>query len=153
MDLSKHFQLSYRRKRKALPDVPDVPEDALQRQMDDMLAAMGVEYRRIPDSLWRWLKANCPPYIIAQLSEVWKSKPDTLMLFPLTDKYSLACEVEIKSRRGNPNPRQKKYAERMPVQISRSTDENEKIVQRAAVFADALIKYFNARLNNDTETN
>lgn len=141
MDLSKQKQLGrYGKKgrREPLPNVPDMPEAALQQQMDDMLDAMQIEYRRIPDRLWQWLQANCPSYIIKQLSAVWKSKPDTLMLIPISDKYSIAREVELKSRKGKLSTRQAKYAERMPVTVSRSTAENEAIVRETVEFAEKI---------------
>lgn len=138
-ELSKAKQVG--KGRRAKREGYDGPENDLQRQMDDMLEQMGVEYRRVPDGLWRWLKANCPSYIIKQLSDLWKSKPDTCMLIPIPGtKYSIACEVEIKNRKGNMSPRQAQYAERMPVTVSRSTAENEAAVLGALAFADKIAK-------------
>lgn len=129
MNLSKTSQLAYRRRRQSKPkrDGYDGPEADLQGQMDDMLEKAGVEFRRIPDGLWAWLQLHAPPYMVKQLSRCFKGKPDTMILVPiLGTPYSLCREVEIKNRRGELSTRQAEYAERMPVTISRSTDENER---------------------------
>jgi hypothetical protein len=70
----------------------------------------------------------------------WKSKPDTLALIPITEKYSLACEVELKTEIGVQSKRQKDYSSRMPVQISRSPDDNIKIIMAFAEDAKIIKK-------------
>ena len=125
MDLSKHSQLSYRRKRKALPDVPDVPETALQHQMDDMLAAYGIWFLRFPDNFFRWIKMNAPAGIQRFFFGVFGGIPDTLPMIRISDKYMLCAPIELKSRKGQLHGKQKHWESKgIAVQISRSPDES-----------------------------
>lgn len=140
MNLSKSAQLSHRRKRKPRQQRNGYrgPESDLQNQMDDMLLKMGIEFRRIPDRFWQWLQFNAPSYMTKQLSRVFKGKPDTMILVPINDKYSLCREVEIKNYKGKFNRDQSAYAERMPVTVSRSTEENENAVMETIRMAEII---------------
>lgn len=142
MNLSKESQLAYRRRRRLLQGREGYrgPESDLQAQMDDMLLAMGIEFRRIPDRIWQWLQYNAPPYMIKQLSRIFKGKPDTMILIPINKKYSLCREVEIKNYNGVLSKNQQAYAERMPVTISRSTEENERAVLETIADAEKIKK-------------
>ena len=120
LPLSKRKQLSHRRRRKALPDVPEVPESALQHQLEDTLAAYQVEYMRIPDGVWRWLRHNAPPYIVKALSDSFGGMPDCFARVPLDEPYYLCLGIELKSRRGTLHGKQKKWQS----VVSRSTQES-----------------------------
>jgi len=141
--ISKSQQLSYRRKRKPRQnrDGYDGPESDLQSQMDDLLVKAGIEFRRIPDGLWAYLKMHAPARMIKQLTWCFKGKPDTLILVPIPGTpYSLAREVEIKNKNGEMSKEQAAYAERMPVTVSRSTADNERAVLETMAEAQRLGK-------------
>jgi hypothetical protein len=105
----------------------DGPEEDIQNQMNDMLEKSGTEYRRIPGCVWDFLRRHAPIGVMQALCRTWKSKPDNLILIPVSKKYSLAVEVELKNKNGVMSGGQENYADRMPVTLSRSTKENEEI--------------------------
>lgn len=129
------------KKEKSEKENYDGSESLLQGQADDYLDAMRIEWRRVPDSLWRYLKQSAPVQIVKQLADRWRGKPDLLMLIPISDKYSLACEVELKSKTGKWGTRQKEYAERMPVQESRSPEKSMAIIEQFQKDAQTIINF------------
>lgn len=130
MNLSKAYQVRSRgrkpRKASAAVDIgpvqADVAEDVIQAQAEDLLDALRIEWRHIPNSLWRYLKQSAPVQIVKQMADRWKHKPDLLLLLPIGGGYSLAKEIELKSAKGKLSPGQEEYAARMPVEICRSPE-------------------------------
>jgi hypothetical protein len=116
------------------PSIPessyDGSEALLQGQMDDILDTMGIEFRRVPDGLWRFLKMCAPVQVVKQLADRWSGKPDVLMMIPINEKYSLACEVELKSKSGKFSDKQEEYRNRMPVLESRSPERSLEIIEQ-----------------------
>jgi hypothetical protein len=142
-NLSKKSQLAYRgrkaRKGTLSAAIADnglrVPEAALQGQAEDMLDAIGLEWRRVPDNLWRYLKQSAPAHIVKQLADRWKGKPDLLILLPIGGGYSLCKEIEIKALRGKLSPAQEDYIARMPVEICRTPEQTMAAVDAAQLQA------------------
>jgi hypothetical protein len=147
--------LRAKRKRRT-PKVSQSPENGytgneaeLQGQLDDALDALGMEYRRIPDVLWNFLKRSAPMWVVNNMVKIWRGKPDTMILIPVSDKYSLACEIELKSSKGKLSTRQDDYCGRMPVQVSRSPEKSMEIIEQMQADAAIVKGLFTAKnLNN-----
>lgn len=118
--------------------VDALPEELIQGQVEEFLNLRGIEYRRIPDKIWFWLKTNAPQWITKQLIMYWRGKPDLLIMFPL-EKGSYTVEIEIKTANGHMSQRQKKYSERMPVYLCRSYDECCRVICEAESFTKKLL--------------
>lgn len=131
--LSKESQLAYKgkkRKTRQKREGYDGPEAHIQQALDDALVALRIEHRRIEDSVWCWLVTHAPIWAVKELSKRFKSKPDSLMLIPLTKDYSLALEIELKNKYGNLNDKQEDYAKKMPVHVCRSIESAIAVVQK-----------------------
>jgi hypothetical protein len=113
----------------------DVAEVALQAQAEAMLDAYRIEWRRVPDQIWRFLKQSAPVWITVHLAKRWKHKPDLLLLLPIGEGYSLAKEIELKSAKGTMSPGQEDYAARMPVTVCRTPDQTISVVNAAQLQA------------------
>ena len=117
------------------PVQADVAEVAIEAQAEGLLDALRIEWRRVPDSLWRFLKQSAPVWITVHMAKRWKHKPDLLLLLPIGGGYSLAKEIELKSAKGKLSPGQEEYAARMPVTVCRTPDQTIAVVGAAQLQA------------------
>ena len=119
------------RKDKWKPEIVDGyagDEAGLQQHIEQTCAVFDIECRRVPDSVWAFLKMSAPARIVKALSRFWKDKPDLLMLIPVSDRYSLALDVELKAQHGKLSKGQKDYSESMPVVVSRSPEQTHYVM-------------------------
>lgn len=105
-----------------------ISEAEIQDQLNDMLDAYGIEYIRIPDGMWRWVMAAAPAGIQAYFKKTFQGIPDNICFLPLDDKYYLAIKLELKTQTGKLHGKQKQFARTENWIISRSTDDNIKVI-------------------------
>jgi len=112
----------------------DAPESAIQKQCDDLLKIYreryGMESMRMPDCVWRYLKQHAPAYIVKEASEWMAGFADHNVFMRLTDKYSLALHLELKSKTGRLHGKQKNKSDKIPYQISRSPEKTVEILNK-----------------------
>jgi len=120
----------------------DGPEAALQKQMDDMLAALGIWSIHIPDKVWNWIAWKATTGIKVWFRGALGGIPDSLCFVPVSDKYMLCAPVELKTRKGKRHGKQKHWESRgISVQISRSPEENIRIVEQLQTDAAEVRKF------------
>jgi len=107
------------------------PESDLQKQVDDYLDVMQIQYIRIPDSVYRWIFANAmvPVWIKSLIGKYLNGVPDNILLFK-NGKY--LC-VELKTESGRLTQGQKRFRDAVGVdnfKICRSLEEVVEIVER-----------------------
>ena len=120
----------------------DGPESALQEQMDDMLAALGIWSIHIPDGVWRWIAWKATAGIKKWFRHALGGIPDSLCFIKVSDKYMLCAPVELKTKKGELHGKQKHWEGRgISVQISRSPEENIRIVEQFQVDAAEVRKF------------
>lgn len=105
-----------------------ISEAEIQDQLNDLLEAYGIEYIRIPDGVWRWIMFNAPATIQAYFKKTFQGIPDNVCFLPIDDKYYLAIKLELKTATGQLHGRQKYFAKTQNWIISRSTDDNIRII-------------------------
>jgi len=113
---------------KKTPEYLAVSEDAMQDQANDLLAAYGIEYIRIPDGIWRWLQLNAPAHVQAFFKSTFRGMADNVCMIPISDKYSLCLCLELKSAKGKLHGKQKEKNAALAWQVSRSVDETIAII-------------------------
>jgi hypothetical protein len=140
--IPKSMQLAYRRRGNVttvskIEAALYVPEALIQGQMDDLLAAKRIRFLRFPDAFFQWMKMHAPENIQKWFFGLFGGIPDTIALFPLGDKYMLACAVEIKTTKGKLHGKQKHWRKDtgMVAQISRGSDDNIRIIEAAELLA------------------
>lgn len=130
----------------------EVPESYLQKCLDELLKYKPhIASIRIPDFIFRWLKRvekcfksnmfvsnewigglilnSIQNRVFIRIYDALGGKPDTTMMIQVTDKYSLACTVELKTQDkkggevGQLHGKQKVEARKVPWLILRSVDE------------------------------
>lgn len=119
-----YFKEEMRKKRKRKAPVLDITESQLQEQLNDLLNAHQIRYIRIPDSIWRWLKRHAPVEVVTMLSRAFGGMPDNVCMIPISDKYSLALNIELKVKGRKKRGKQKHWQST----ISRTPDENIKLI-------------------------
>jgi len=146
LPLSKAQQRKKRGRRKAAPALPDLPESAIQKQLDDMLEGMGIYFIRIPDNFWQWLHrySNASANMKKELGHYWGGMPDTMAFIKVSDKYMLCCPIECKSKEGRRHGKQKHWeSQNIAFQISKSPDESISIVQQFLKDAPCIRHFLN----------
>lgn len=141
MMFSKRKQLAYRGKKNPPVEGVDIPESALQRQLDDLLVGLGIRFIRIPDNFWQWLHkySNAGQRMKKELGYYWGGLPDTIALLPISDKYMLACPIELKTKKGKTHGKQKHWGhDGLIAQISRSPEQSIDIMKAFIMFAEKL---------------
>ncbi len=146
LKFSKRKQTSYRKKRKrptvtVSEGVITVSEDMIQNQCDDTLKALRLKFLRIPNWLWLWIKKNAPIEVKDCMSEVFAGMPDNVVIVPVTEKYNLCLQLELKTEGGVLNKKQKKWAKETSVQVSRGVNQNIQIIEDFVEFADKLRRF------------
>ena len=141
MDLkfSKQNQTAYKKKRKR-PTVT-VSEDEMQDQCNNILKVLGLKYIRIPDWVWNWLIHNAPVQVNNYMSEMFAGMPDVLVPIQVSEKYNLLLQLELKTEAGKLSNKQKKWAEKTAVQVSRGVKQNKIIIEEFVEFSDKLRKF------------
>jgi len=145
MPITKASQLRYRGRKQRTDTAGfkpyDGPEDALQRQLDDMLAAYHIWYIRIPDKIWKWLAMCAPQSIKVWFRGVFGGIPDSLPMLRISDKYMLCCPIELKTAKGKLHGKQKHWeGQGIPVQVSRSPEQSIAIVRQFLADAEDMKK-------------
>ena len=120
-----YFKEDIRKKRKRKAPVLDITESQLQEQLNDTLNAYQIRYIRIPDSIWHWLKRNAPVEIVKIMSDAFGGMPDNVCMIPISDKYSLMLDIELKVKGRKKRGKQKHWQST----ISRTPDENIKLIE------------------------
>jgi hypothetical protein len=124
MEYSKNQQLSHYYKNRPKKVSVQVPENALQQQINDLLDAYQIKYIRIPDGIWKWLQFNAPHGVLKYFQRIFGGIPDNVCIVPISDKYNLSLCAEIKTTTGKLHGKQKQWKNEVSVQILRSTTEN-----------------------------
>lgn len=124
MKYSKNQQLSHYYKKRPKKVFIQVPEIALQQQINDLLDAYQIKYIRIPDGIWKWLQFNAPYGVLKYFQKTFGGIPDNVCIVPISDKYNLSLCSEIKTTIGKLHGKQKQWNNDVSVQILRSTTEN-----------------------------
>jgi len=120
------------------PQRAAMPEAALQSFVDDYLEANRIKFIRIPDQFWRFLYTTARPGILAGFRKIFGGQADNTAFIPISDKYSLALHLELKSTVGRLHGRQKIEAKKLPWQIARTPEDVMAIVQKFCEDADKL---------------
>ena len=123
-------ELKFSKKKQTGNKVIDVPEykaattkeSDIQRQCEQLLDLMHLEYYRIPDAAWK----NKIPHVRKILSHYLKGKPDLLVMKPFDDVYIKAVAFELKSKKGVLTGGQKAFQRKLPMIIIRSFEEFSK---------------------------
>ena len=115
-------------------------EAGLQQYLEESCVMRHIEHRRITDSIWSFIKTVASASVTKCLAHYWKDKPDLLMMIPVSDKFSLACEIELKSHKGKLTHGQRDYAKRMPVHLCRSPRQIDEVLAEFREFACELEK-------------
>ena len=97
-------------------------EEQIQKQCDDLLAALHIRYLRIPDWVWAWIKLNAPPQIVKALSDRFGGMPDNMCIRKF-GKYNLLMALELKTKTGQLHGKQKIWNKEINVQVSRTPEE------------------------------
>ena len=105
-----------------------VSEALIQEQLNDLLEAYHIDFIRIPDGVWRWIMFNAPAGIQAYFKKTFQGIPDNICFLPLDDKYYLAIKLELKTQTGQLHGKQKHFAKTENWIISRSADDNIKVI-------------------------
>jgi hypothetical protein len=107
-------------------------EATLQAKTNALLDYAGIEYLRMSSDLYRCIFANptIPIHIKRFIKEQIAGWPDNMIFLPISDKYNLSLNIELKTSIGKQNHRQADLARRIAIQVLRSEDE-----VRAAIIA------------------
>jgi len=126
MQISKQQQCGkrYRGKRQVLK----TPEAALQAFADEYLAWARIKCFRIPDGFFSWLRAVASAQMFKAFCHIFGGQADNTCFIPISDKYSLALHLELKSNVGRLHGRQKIEAKQLPWKIARTPEEVVAIV-------------------------
>jgi len=129
LPLSKKKQLAYKSKRKDTPPGAK-KEDAVQCAVNEILEMKQIDYIRIPDHLWFWIKTKCPTWLLMLCSKHLAGWCDNIPIIPVTPKYGLVCLLECKSAKGKTHGKQKRMAKRLNYQIIRSPEDAVKVIMQ-----------------------
>lgn len=128
MQITKDSQLAYKKKRKDIPKGTK-KEEPVQVFCEYYLKLKGIDFIRIPDQLWFWIKNKCPQWLLMVCSKYLAGWCDVIPIIPISDKYGLVCMVECKSQKGKLHGKQKNMAKRLNYQIVRSEEDVIKTIE------------------------
>jgi hypothetical protein len=75
-----------------------VPESALQKTCNEMIAAYGFQFIRFEDSFLSWISINAPIHIKKMFfAQVGGKFPDAIIMEPIGDGFFLAAKLELKT--------------------------------------------------------
>ena len=74
-----------------------VPENAIQKAVDDYLNLKRLQFYRIPDGIFRWIKMKAPIGIQKWFFGMFGGKPDSTVLIPIGNGIALALLLELKT--------------------------------------------------------
>lgn len=109
-------------------------EDPLQKFTDEYLVIRKVDYFRIEDRFFRWVKMKASPTVQKWFFWMFGGRPDNTCMEPI-GKYSLVLNLELKSKSGQLHGRQKRNSRNQPWQVCRSPEAVQETVE--AFISDA----------------
>lgn len=125
------------RKKKRQKKAKDA-ESVLQDQVNTLLKWMRIKYLRVPDLIGRlcsFKDKRLELWEKQELSDAFKGIPDNI-LFVGYGPYCLALNLELKTEVGTLGKWQKKYANSLPVTVTRGWREAEKAIKDFVKYAD-----------------
>lgn len=119
------------------------PEKIIQGQVNGYLEAVGINFLRFPDTLFRAIFANprIPPHIKRLIKTEIAGWPDNMLYIPVSDKFCLACAVECKSDVGKLRGMQKTRSKEIPFNIIRDFDNFKVLVSEFERAAEKIKNY------------
>lgn len=145
MEFSKKKQLAYKKNKikEVDPNATDL-ESPVQAAIDKYVELKGIEFFRVPDSFWAWIKNRknkVPVHIQKLVSSFLKGWADKMLFKPIGDKYVLGCFIEAKSKTGGfSSAEQKRKAYALNYQIPRSPEKAIEIIIEYEKFHEKLEK-------------
>lgn len=121
---------------------PKGEEAILQRQVDQYLDLKGIHFHRLPDSLMRWVFANpsIPIWIKKEVSDHVKGWADNVLFKPVSDKYCLVLNLELKSKAGKQSHAQKLEAMAVPVTVCNNFEDAQKEIEEFEKIKCVIVK-------------
>ena len=126
--------------RKTINSEPVKKESDLQLFVDKYLEMKMVDYIRIPDYLWWWLKTKCPMWLLKLCSKHLAGWCDNIPIIPITKECGLVCLIENKSSKGKLHGKQKKMANRLNYHVVRSENEAIETINKFIEDAESIKK-------------
>lgn len=124
MNLSKQSQVGKYGKKKKYKK-PKTPESELQAFADEYLKIKGIDYIRIPDSIFTVLAVKAP-FFMKGLG----GHADNICFIPIADDYCISLHLELKTKTGKLHGKQKANAKKLNWKIARSTKEIQDIIDK-----------------------
>jgi len=112
-------------------------EADLQSFVDDYLVLRRIKSLRIPDGFFRWLNGFAPLWARAAFNAVFAGQPDNICMIPISDKYCLCLNLELKSKQGSLHGKQKANARDYAWQVARSPEEAKRIIDEFEMAASS----------------
>ena len=107
------------------------PEKILQRQVEEYLEYLPVEYIRIPDSVYYTLfgpQSGLSSRDKAFVAKYLKGLKDLIVLKPLDNGYALALVLELKTAKGKVSQGQKNKHKLLTTHVKRSFDDARELI-------------------------
>lgn len=141
MKLSKENQ---RYKRRAEVKKGFSKEASIQKFVDDYLKIKQIDYIRIPDALWSFIKRYAPPGIQAIIARDLAGWSDNIPFVKITDKFFIGCFMENKSFKGKLHGKQKTMSDRLNYQIIRTPEDAMELIEELNQTAEKLKEYMSS---------
>lgn len=104
-------------------------EDSLQKFANEYLDLRKVDYFRIEDGFFRWVKMKASMHIQKWFFGMFGGRPDNTCIIPI-GKYSLALNLELKSKTGRLHGKQKTNSRNQPWHVCRSPEAVQEVVEQ-----------------------
>ena len=123
LKFSKKKQLAYKYKPK-IEKEGFKKESPLQAATERYCEMRMLSFIRIPDVMWFWVKKHFPLWLKNIMSKYLAGWPDCTIIEPIKGtKYSLTLLVELKSKDGKLQGKQKKMAHALNYQVIRTPEK------------------------------
>lgn len=78
--------------------IPECPEEHIQKAVNQYLDLLRVDYIRIPDNVFRWVKMNAPVWFQKYFFKVFGGRPDNTIIVPIGNGIAIAFLLELKTQ-------------------------------------------------------
>ncbi len=118
-----------RQQKKTVSTALKCTEDQLQVQCNNLLVGFRLKFLRIRDSFWNWATDGMPMKIKKHFVDTFAGMPDNVIIEPISEKYNLCLQIELKTLTGELGEKQRKWADDTAVVVCRTPDETIKEIE------------------------
>lgn len=83
---------------KSITMIPECPEEHMQKAVNQYLELKKIDYIRIPDEIFKWIKIHTPPWIQMFFFRTFKTRPDNTVIIPIGNGIAIALLLELKTQ-------------------------------------------------------